>query len=311
MLREQYTNAVQTTLNGAINSSVTSVTVTDASTFPPEKFRIIVESEIMYVTTRASNVLTVIRGIEGTTGASHADLTPTNHIITAGAFTSLREDLLAVMGHGRRPTSGNTYGDEFDDDSFSGWTAVNSGSAPLATVTEQDKICSILHPGGGSAGQFISWMKSVGTRANGDWISACFRQHNVSDGFPQFGLWFADGATYGSGVQAGLFYSPREETFIVRGETNYNNQTSFTGSSTGYSVDRNTAINAQDTHLKMVYKGSNNFDVFFSPDGVSWEQLASNVNPCTITPSYVGFGYTTWGGSRPAIVSLRNFRTSF
>ena len=308
---ENFANNAASTLNGAINNSTTSVTVVDGTPFPAGGFRIIIESEIMYCLTRSGNGLTVVRGVENTTAASHADTLDVVHIVTAGSISALKNDMLAMLGQGRTPSTGNTYGDEFDDDNFSGWTAVNSGSAPTATVTEKDKFCSILHPGGGSAGQFLSWMKNVGTRSNGDWISVCYREHHFLDGYPQLGIWFADGATYGSGVQAGFFYSPRETTYIMRGETNFNNQTIFVGATAGYSVDQNVSVNAQDTHLKLMYKGSNQFDAWMSIDGVSWQKVSSNVNPCTITPSYVGFGYTTWGGNYPAVASLRSFRTSF
>ena len=68
-------SAVTTTLNGAINASVTSITLTDASQFPSSgtNFVIIGSEEISY-TGVSGNVLTgCTRGVAGTTAASHSD----------------------------------------------------------------------------------------------------------------------------------------------------------------------------------------------------------------------------------------------
>ena len=64
-----------TTLDGLINSSVTTITVTSSADFPLEgEFRILVESEIMLVTAGwGTTSWTVTRALDGTTAASHAD----------------------------------------------------------------------------------------------------------------------------------------------------------------------------------------------------------------------------------------------
>lgn len=63
-----------TTLNGAIDSSVTSINVTSASGWPTAPYTIQVDNEKLRVTNVVSNTLTVTRGFDGTTAASHADL---------------------------------------------------------------------------------------------------------------------------------------------------------------------------------------------------------------------------------------------
>jgi len=63
-----------TTLNGAIDSAVTTITVTDATSIPAGVgFAIQIESEQMIVTLKASNTLTVTRAANGTTAAGHND----------------------------------------------------------------------------------------------------------------------------------------------------------------------------------------------------------------------------------------------
>ena len=67
--------ASTTTLNGAINSSVTTLTLTDATQFPSTGTNfIIIGSEEMSYTGVSGNTLTgVTRGVAGTTAASHSD----------------------------------------------------------------------------------------------------------------------------------------------------------------------------------------------------------------------------------------------
>ncbi len=61
-----------TTLNGAIDAAVTTVTVADASTWPAAPFTVQVDNEKLRVTARTGNDLTVTRGFDGTTAATHA-----------------------------------------------------------------------------------------------------------------------------------------------------------------------------------------------------------------------------------------------
>ena len=67
--------ATTTTLNGAINSSVTSLTLTDASQFPSSgtNFIIIGSEEISYTGITDNTLTGLTRGVAGTTAASHSD----------------------------------------------------------------------------------------------------------------------------------------------------------------------------------------------------------------------------------------------
>ena len=69
------TSALTTTLNGAIDASVTSITVADASQLPDSGTNfIIIDSEEISYTGVSTNTLTgCTRGVAGTTAASHSD----------------------------------------------------------------------------------------------------------------------------------------------------------------------------------------------------------------------------------------------
>lgn len=112
-MAEQFANNASTTLNGAIDASTTSVTVSSAGAFPAEgDFRILVESEIMLVTAVSANTFTVTRGAESTTAASHSNGVDVVHILTAGALTQLKTDAGGGVSTGEgttaaRPAAGN------------------------------------------------------------------------------------------------------------------------------------------------------------------------------------------------------------
>jgi hypothetical protein len=98
--REILKNNAQTLLNGSINNSVTSIDVDDGSVFPATgDFRVLVEDEIMLVTGRSTNNLTVVRGREGTAAASHSDDRPITHVLTEGAVNQYQRDAAPHFSH--------------------------------------------------------------------------------------------------------------------------------------------------------------------------------------------------------------------
>lgn len=90
---EQFANNATSTLSSSINASTTSITVVNGTPFSSSgTFRVVVESEIMLVTGRLSDTLTVVRGQEGTIAASHASGITVTQIMTAGAIAQLKVD---------------------------------------------------------------------------------------------------------------------------------------------------------------------------------------------------------------------------
>lgn len=189
--------------------------------------------------------------------------------------------------------------DEFDGGSFSGWTAV--GTSPTPTTAQANNKLSILHPGGDSAAKFYSWMKSA-TVSVGDWIECAFRTFSVTDQFPMFGIIFADGITYGSGNQMITMYSAAQDVLYTASFTGYNTLGSYVSPSLT-SYDR-----ASHFFLRLQMTASNSFTSQVSCDGQQWVTTAASFSR-TITPTYVGFGCTKWGGGTySANWSLEYFR---
>ena len=86
-MAEQLQNFGHTTLDGGIDDTTTSVAVVDGSVFPSSgNFRINVEDELMLVTARSTNTLTVTRGAESTSAAAHTSGTQVDSVLTAGSL---------------------------------------------------------------------------------------------------------------------------------------------------------------------------------------------------------------------------------
>lgn len=102
MRREQLENNTKTTLNGAITDVATTVTVADGSGFPAEgDYRIICNEEIMIVTARSGNDLTVTRGAESTTASAQSGGAAVRMILTAGGLNKWMDDITG--GYSDRP----------------------------------------------------------------------------------------------------------------------------------------------------------------------------------------------------------------
>lgn len=86
-MAENLTNDVQTTLNGSIDASTTSITVTSGTGFPTPNFRVRLDDEWMLVTsTGAGTNWTVTRGIEGSVASAHANAAAVVHVLTEGGL---------------------------------------------------------------------------------------------------------------------------------------------------------------------------------------------------------------------------------
>jgi len=102
--REILVNDATAVLDGSIDGSQTTLDVLDGSVFPSTgDFRVRVEDEIMLVTARATNTLTIVRGIEGTSGASHADALDVTAIVTQGSLQRYARDNDDLFDSGRPP----------------------------------------------------------------------------------------------------------------------------------------------------------------------------------------------------------------
>lgn len=189
--------------------------------------------------------------------------------------------------------------DEFDDESFSGWTAVNAGGATVPTLTETNDVLNINVPGGDAAGQLNAWVKNPGTINIGAKIQVAVRFGGPNGNYNQFVLLFSDGSTYGAGNQATMRMSISQDLIINSLHTNFT--TEGTAGSNNYMANTNGWH-----HLRFEYSAANEFKSYYSADAISWSLRRTYAR--TITPTHIGFATTTWGVAILGQWSLAYFR---
>jgi hypothetical protein len=153
MAQEKVTNAVTTQLNGAINNSVTTITVDSTTGWPSagSRFRLKIDDEILTCTNYSGLSVSVIRGEEGTTAASHLDNAEVKNILTA---QGLRQ---SICSYGVSNSMLDTYtrafiaGEQIDcgsDLSFGLGQYVNLYAAYVIAIgshhTAQNQLCICL-----------------------------------------------------------------------------------------------------------------------------------------------------------------------
>lgn len=299
MALEKISNNGQSTISGSINNTSDPVTfsVASASTFPTSgNFRVLIDNEILLVTSVSGTSFTASRAQEGTAIAAHTSGAAITQTITAaGLLQFIRERSWQPYP----PFVVGTYDDEFDDENFSGWTQVEPTS-PHVTVTEINNQLSILHPGGDAQGMH-AFMKNF-TPAVGEGCEIAFRVDGVKDNHVMVGLTMADGVTYGAGNQVVGFISFNETFYIMQAYTNY--QT--TGASN--IANRNAQHATSHAFLRLKRSATNTYQLYVSPNGIDWTQVCSNQSAGSWTPTWCGFYVTTWTGTNKFVTSVEYFK---
>jgi hypothetical protein len=189
--------------------------------------------------------------------------------------------------------------DEFDNGSFSGWTAVNSGSHN-PTITETNSRASFLMPGSDAGAELHAYMKARTINTN-DWIEIAAVGSGQSQNYNMFGAIFADGATYGAGNQIIFGFDPNESTFLRGSHTNYSSFSGLTNINTVPGFPQGIAF------IRLKYLGSNSWQGYTSPDGISWATVGSSMSR-TLTPTHAGFFMSTWSGTSQYVWSVLYIR---
>jgi hypothetical protein len=281
--REVFKNApVDSTLNGAINDSTTTVVVDDGSVFPSTgNFRVLVDTEIMHVTARTGTTLTVNRGIEGTTAASHSSGATVSHIMTAGNLLRTGQDNVPLWGSTSRPPFGIYDGGIIDSSDF---TVVNQNS----TVITDDFGCIALDkPPNSLSNQNCTLLVRPATIPFTITMAMQFRcvVGNIADNI-MAGLIVGDSGTdefITFGVDD-IVSSSRVQRRIAAWR--YTDATTYSGAASQSALDMTFA---DVVWLRIVANGSN-LIYSLSQDGISWQQIKSELDDAFLSAiDQVGF----------------------
>lgn len=92
-MTEQFANDAATTLSAGMGTSDASLTVSSATLFPAiGNFRILIDSEIMLVTSVSGSTFNILRAQESTSVATHSSGATVTQVLTAGALGQLKQD---------------------------------------------------------------------------------------------------------------------------------------------------------------------------------------------------------------------------
>lgn len=146
-MTEQFANNATSTLSSSIGSSDTSLTVSTGTPFSSSgNFRIVVESEIMLVTARSGNTLSITRGQEGTIAVAHSSGTAVTQIVTAGAIAQLKID--SRLSRTVTSTKTSTYFIQNSDDVIACSTSAGAFPVFLPSQPTTGETHIILDVGG-------------------------------------------------------------------------------------------------------------------------------------------------------------------
>lgn len=174
-MAEQFSNHPGTTLSAAITSTTRPVTFTVASAtnLPTSgNFRVLVDSEILLITTVSGTSLTG-SNVEGTTAATHANGATVQHVLTAGALAQVETDAQNTLLASNAAFTGNP--------TFSGTVGIGGAARQQlslglyldlysATASNSPTVSSVRGaPGGalavsgaGSGSVYLAWDSGTG-----------------------------------------------------------------------------------------------------------------------------------------------------
>ena len=178
--------------------------------------------------------------------------------------------------------------DEFDDDSFTGWTTVTVTGGQ--TITEGSGLLSV-EPTTLINAPDVNCILQSHSIAIGDAVVVAIPAHVGPEVNFLFGPLITDGTTSGS-LMAWHAFQP-----YGSGDAHFSYETGSAATLTASSIS--TAIGrvilGAVTYLRIEYDAANTFKNWTSADNLTWEESHSWTT--TITPTHVGFGWTTNGVS--------------
>ena len=301
MPKEILQNGSQTTLSAAISStSATSITVTTGSVFPSTgNFHLLVESEIMVCTARSSNTLTVVRGQEGTTPATHASGLPITMILTQGTLQRYGRDNDPFFDSSR-PAFASIVDANGNPLTLSSFTAVNTGNGVEAS--DQNGTIVLAYPALASA----AWNTNAYVRPQPSTpysVVAGFRMIMATGPLANNSEYLWPGICFRNSSNSNLFLCslvPYNYVWEFRADWMANDTSGVEENL----VSQRAMYWIGDT---IWMKGTNdgaNITWYLSHDGINWVQMGQWSATAYFTPNEVGFFASNYDVSTGAIVTL-------
>ncbi|MBN2132407.1 MAG: hypothetical protein JW741_23095 [Sedimentisphaerales bacterium] len=308
-MAEQFKNLASTTLDGAIDDEVTTITVASAMGFTGGDFRILVDSEIMKVTAVSGLDFTVTRGAEGTSPSSHDNGAAVKHVLTAGALDAHDQDDLVVRdAYDSKPAAGvpgrlflPTDGIFMERDNGSAWEKFG----PLWPMTPPQASDFPTWVNQGSAtiadNKGAIWLETP--CISGTNVRACVKPYPSTPFTLEMALIPCMAPNSGN-VVAGLcirdsvsgklqMYGFYDQEGKVSGR-NYSGPTAYASAVTGWPGSGYLHMGESNLLWIKYEDDDTNRKISISADGCSWSQIVNLARTDYLTPTQIGvfiYGY--------------------
>jgi hypothetical protein len=327
MAVELFSNSAQTTLNGNINSGVTSLAVVSATAFPSTgNFRILIDSELMLVTGVSGATFTVTRAIEGTSAASHNSGSTVTEVLTNGSFTQAMLDRSGRGTYTSRPAAGIAgrvyYSSDFPYVSYDDGAAWNTYCCGFP-ITEPPILsgfswvnqngATVSQLGGSSGPITLTSQQGNANNMNQQVLSAPATPYTLEAGFfltlrpntsnfPSGGILFRNSS---SGKLNIMQVQAPNMTGLAWYSTFWTNST--TATSNGY-----TGLGIAQANLfwvRIADDGSTNRTYYVSSDSRTWMQIFQEGRTNNFTADQIGFGVNASTDPSLVVLTLAHWRT--
>jgi hypothetical protein len=269
--RELLMNNAATTLTSALSSSATTLSVASASLFPASgDFRLLVELEMMLCTAISGTTLTVVRGVEGTTAASHASGVAVVNVLTQGALQALLGDNVPLAGQRPPLRLVDASGNPLTTASFG---VVSVGPPP---VVKQRGTAITVARNGMASQAFGTWMIRPLPSQRPAVLTACVDGMGLYGGYLEVGVGLYCSST---GKAVAFIYQPMNVMGAFLYITQFSAPTTTSGGSSGvvYGYGTSGTANLGPTpHLwmRICYTGDG-YSYSISDTGINWMALLS------------------------------------
>lgn len=327
---EQFINLNPKTLGTAITTTfATSMTLSDVTGLPSDgNCRGLIDDEYILVTLNGTGTVTIARGIEGSTAATHSSGADVKFVLTNGALLKFREESVQMGPYGSRPTPGNTGLLYFDTDAptfgrdngsafdnffppfgkinppdLTAFTSVGyaaSASTSRNVKSKQKGPYPYIYYDAGNGGSHNvgGWVMPVNASNTVDWTATFGCTMNSQTG----GNMHAGICAYESSSGKLIGYGPRnaQTTFEQLVQYATSGTSSSSSSSFGSQLTLNTVYNINDYKFFQIRYRHNNstteLRTYASIDGLDWgiTTIPSYSSMTVSTIDYVGFFLSTY-----------------
>lgn len=299
--------SITLTNTGGIGDS--AVSFASAPVFPSisssDLVKIIVEpdtpnEEIIYMSPYVAGATTgtALRGQEGSIKRAHTGVA---WVHGPTAFDVGGPSILDVAW--RRLGVANINDDEFNTGALDpAWVqVVPSGTQSVLVAGD---VCSIkVNSNAGS--NCCGLVKPLNGFAIGDTIETAVRSFSIQN-YIMAGLVLSDGVAAGSNI---IWVMPYNYTSsALYGELSVRSGQFNNSSVTDYLDHPPSPANRGILYQRLKWVAANTFHAYWSIDGVQWTDFGDSDMAFTMTPTHMGLGTSTWGGTADSLASYEYFR---